>query len=80
LLARLFACCYNAAMNDEQRKPTGKRRVGRIFAIHNLGVGVSILYLGSAEVVPLPLAAVLFPVGLIICWRASGEIVRAILP
>jgi hypothetical protein len=72
-------CCYNAAMNDQQKKPTAKRRIGGIFAIHNLGIGVSILYLGSAEVVPLPLAAVLFPVGLIICWRASGEIVRAIL-
>ena len=72
--------CYNAAMSDEQKKPTPKQRVGGIFAIHSLGVGVSILYLGSAEVVPLPLAAVLFPVGLIMCWRASGEIVRAILP
>ena len=71
--------CYNAEMNEKQNKPTVKRRIGGIFAIHNLGIGVSILYLGSAEVVPLPLAVVLFPVGLIICWRASGEIVRTIL-
>jgi hypothetical protein len=66
-------------MNDELRKSTTKRRIGGIFAIHNLGIGVSILYLGTAEVVPLPLAVVLFPVGLMMCWKASGEIVRAIL-
>jgi hypothetical protein len=67
-------------MSDERKKSTLDRRVKGIAAIHTLGVGVGMLYLGCADVVPLALAVVLFPIGLTICWRASGEIVSAILP
>jgi hypothetical protein len=67
-------------MSDERQKPKLDRRIKGIFAMHTLGVGVGILYLGCADLVPVPLAVVLFSIGLTICWRASGEIVKAILP